>query len=110
MGGRAALTFALRHPRCVAALILIGASPGIADPKERALRLEQDGRLADQLETGDDFGRFVDQWEQLPLLRSQFQIPAPWGDRLRKRRRRQNPLELARSLRGAGTGTMRPDS
>ena len=52
MGGRIALHAALAPalaPR-VERLLLIGASPGIADPAERAERRAADDRLADEVE------------------------------------------------------------
>ena len=39
MGGRLALNWALNHPERVQKLILIGASPGIADDTESAERI-----------------------------------------------------------------------
>src|SRR5437588_4312312 len=50
MGGRIALHVALALPDRVERLVLIGASPGIADPAERAARCEADERLAGQIE------------------------------------------------------------
>src|SRR3954469_18355952 len=38
MGGRLALDVALRMPARVARLVLVGASPGLADPAEREAR------------------------------------------------------------------------
>ena len=41
MGGRVALQYAVAQPARVAALVLEGASPGIADPAERASRVRE---------------------------------------------------------------------
>ena len=47
MGGRLALALALRHPERVRALVLVSASPGLADAEERAARRAADDALAD---------------------------------------------------------------
>src|SRR3954470_20603207 len=48
MGGRIALTAAFQLH--IDRLVLVGASPGIQDPKERAERKLQDDALADRIE------------------------------------------------------------
>src|SRR5581483_9361872 len=50
MGGRIGLHAALALGDRVARLVLIGASPGIADSAQRAQRRAEDERLADELE------------------------------------------------------------
>src|SRR5215217_5161326 len=50
MGGRIALYTALAFPGLVSRLVLIGASPGLADEGERAARRASDEALADRLE------------------------------------------------------------
>ena len=47
MGGRLALALALRIPERVQRLVLVSASPGLADAGERAARREADEALAD---------------------------------------------------------------
>ena len=62
MGGRVALGLAVRHPGHVASLSLIGASPGLSDPVERAARRRSDDELADDLledGVGRKIGKFV---------------------------------------------------
>lgn len=108
MGGRAALTYAMRAGDFLAGLVLVGATPGIVDPEERELRRVADGLLAKRIED-QGVGAFADYWETVPLLRSQHSLASPWGDRLRARRRQQMAAELARALRNAGTANMIPD-
>jgi len=61
MGGRIALHAALSLGARVTRLVLIGASPGLADPAERAARRADDDKLADRIEAiGVD--AFVREW------------------------------------------------
>jgi pimeloyl-ACP methyl ester carboxylesterase len=54
MGGRLCLRLALERADLVNALVLLGASPGVADPAERAERRHSEKLLAaDILESGD---------------------------------------------------------
>jgi 2-succinyl-6-hydroxy-2,4-cyclohexadiene-1-carboxylate synthase len=98
MGGRIALHVALAMPDRVELLTLIGASPGIADPGERAARREADERFADEIEHMT-IEEFAQRWVANPVLAGQPQ----WigEDRLRNR-----PGGLARALRGLGTGAL----
>ena len=50
MGGRLCLRLALDRPDLVRGLMLVSTSPGIADPTERAARVEADELLADSVE------------------------------------------------------------
>jgi 2-succinyl-6-hydroxy-2,4-cyclohexadiene-1-carboxylate synthase len=100
MGGRLALHAALAMPERVRRLVLIGASPGLADPHERAARLEDDRRLADEIE-GLSIEQFASRWARTPVLAGQ----PPW---IREDRLRSNVSGLARALRGLGTGTLPP--
>ena len=107
MGGRAALTFALRHPDRLAALVLESTSAGIADAARRAERLASDTALADGIER-DGVRAFVDRWERLPLWKSQRTLPAAERARLRAQREANIASGLANSLRGAGAGVDDP--
>jgi 2-succinyl-6-hydroxy-2,4-cyclohexadiene-1-carboxylate synthase len=102
MGGRIALHAALALGGRVERLLLIGASPGIADPTERAARRADDERLARELDrsTIEEFAR---RWAQAPVLAGQppAVLAAAHADRLRS-----NPAGLACALRGLGTGAL----
>ena len=103
MGGRIALGLAVRHPECVTSLSLIGASPGLSDPTERAARRRADDELADDLlEHG--LPTFVDRWMASPLFASQERLGADALAAGRAQRLTNDPEGLAASLRGAGTG------
>lgn len=103
MGGRAALRFALQHPTRVSALILESASPGIADPAERADRVASDQALATAIER-DGIAAFVERWERLPLWASHPRLSDDTRNGLRAQRLTNRPRGLANSLRGAGAG------
>ncbi len=104
MGGRLALDFAVRHPARVERLILIGASPGIADAAEREQRRAADLALADRIEA-IGLEAFVDEWAAQPLFASQ---PRGVAELARADRLRNTAPGLAASLRGMGTGVMTP--
>lgn len=107
MGGRVALQLAVAAPNWIHTLTLESASPGIRSAVDRMARARADGRLADLLE-GEGIEAFVDRWEQVPLFTSQRGLPARVRAALRSQRLRGNPLGLANSLRGMGTGEMAP--
>jgi 2-succinyl-6-hydroxy-2,4-cyclohexadiene-1-carboxylate synthase len=103
LGGRAALHFAVRHPDRLTALVLESASPGIADPAERARRIASDGELASEIER-EGIDAFVRRWESLAMWESQAGLPAHLRAALRAQRLANDPHALATSLRGAGAG------
>lgn len=107
MGGRVALSLAIAAPDRVERLVLESASPGLADPTERAVRIAADEALADRIER-DGLAAFVAYWEGLALFASQAALPAATRARHRAQRLRGSPHGLAQSLRGLGTGRMPP--
>jgi 2-succinyl-6-hydroxy-2,4-cyclohexadiene-1-carboxylate synthase len=104
MGGRLALDFAVRHPERVERLVLVGASPGIADAAERAARARADAELADRIEA-IGLEAFVDEWGAQPRLAGQ---PRGVAELAREDRLRNTAGGLAAALRGMGTGAMAP--
>lgn len=105
MGGRLALHAAL-SPRVrdrVARLVLIGASPGLADAGERAARRAADELLAAEIEplTVEEFAR---RWAQTAVLADQ--PPAVREAAHHDRLRNPSTAGLAAALRGLGTGRM----
>ncbi len=102
LGGRLCLRLALDRPDLVGALALVGASPGLDDPAERATRRRADEALAVQIET-DGTTAFVDGWLRQPMFAGLS--PSP-GDRAA--RDANPPGGLAAALRLLGTGTQEP--
>lgn len=107
MGGRVALYLATQRPDLFRAVILESASPGLADPTQRAARRAQDDALADRIER-EGITAFVDYWETLPLWASQARLTQVQRDQLRALRLKNDPVGLANCLRGFGTG-VQPD-
>ncbi len=107
MGGRTALHVAAAHPGAVERMVLIGASPGIADRAEREARVAADESLARRIED-DGIEAFVDYWENIPLFASQRRLAAPLRARIRAGRLACATLGLANSLRGMGAGAQEP--
>jgi 2-succinyl-6-hydroxy-2,4-cyclohexadiene-1-carboxylate synthase len=104
MGGRIALLFALAHPERVGRLVLLGASPGLADPAERTARRAADEALARELER-DGLEPWARRWGTQPLLADQ---PPDVAAAVHADRLRSAPPGLAAALRGLGTGAMTP--
>jgi 2-succinyl-6-hydroxy-2,4-cyclohexadiene-1-carboxylate synthase len=102
MGGRIGLHAALALGDRVERLVLIGASPGIADESERAQRRTDDERLACEIES-TEIEAFASRWARTPVLAGQRPEVAATAhaDRLRN-----TPAGLARALRGLGTGAL----
>jgi 2-succinyl-6-hydroxy-2,4-cyclohexadiene-1-carboxylate synthase len=102
MGGRLALHAAFALAPRVDRLLLIGASPGLQPPDERAARIEADEQLADEIEA-ETIEAFASRWAQTPVLADQ---PAHVRAAVDADRRRNTPRGLARALRGLGTGAL----
>jgi len=107
MGGRVALSLALSRPRACASLVLVGASPGLADASEREKRVRADEALAEELQRVP-LEAFVDRWLAQPVFAGLARLGPAHIAAARARRLRSDPAGLARSLRGMGTGAMPP--
>ena len=114
MGGRIALHVAVALGAArVERLVLIGASPGLADDGQRRERVAADEALAGEIEAlaaarGADaaMDEFARRWAAgTPVLAGQ---PAEVRERVHADRLRNTPAGLARALRGLGTGALPP--
>jgi 2-succinyl-6-hydroxy-2,4-cyclohexadiene-1-carboxylate synthase len=102
LGGRLCLRLALDRPDLVRGLVLIGASPGIADPAGRAERRAADEALAAGIER-EGVAAFLDRWLAGPLFATLGAEAAGRAERL------ANTADgLAYALRRLGTGVQEP--
>lgn len=102
MGGRLTLRLALERRDLVQALVLVGASPGLADAADRAARRASDERLAREIEQMGTRA-FLTSWLSQPL----FAGLQPTAIDLAARRN-NSPTGLAAALRHLGTGQQEP--
>lgn len=104
-GGRLAVGLLVRHRALFSRATLVGASPGLRSPEERARRREDDERRAARLEA-DGLESFLAGWEALPLFASQGGLPEERLAEQRAIRRGHRASGLARALRTLGLGRM----
>ena len=102
MGGRLALHAALAQTPLIQRLVLIGASPGLAEASKRRARRLADQELAGEIETMT-IERFARLWAQTPVLAG---LPDEVAQRVHQDRLRNTPAGLAAALRGLGTGVL----
>lgn len=104
-GARLALGLLARD--AIAAAILIGVNPGLADPAARAERRAADAVWAERLRVGGT-AAFLAAWEQQPLFASQVRAPAEVRARRLAERCALDPQGLAAALERLGLGAMPP--
>jgi 2-succinyl-6-hydroxy-2,4-cyclohexadiene-1-carboxylate synthase len=98
-GGRLCLQLALDRPDVVHRLVLVSASPGIADPTERAARHDADEKLAQDIEH-DGIDAFLERWLAQPLFAT-----LPRAQSGLEERRKANTVDwLTYQLRTLGQG------
>lgn len=100
MGGRLALQLALDRPDQVRGLVMVSASPGIADRAARRRRYLEDMALADWIETNGR-ERFLERWLSQPV----FSGLDPAHARLH---RLTSAAAIASQLRRLGQGVQLP--
>lgn len=105
MGGRVALSYAVRYPSQITHLLLESASPGLADEQQRNLRKIADDQLAEKI-VANGVESFVNKWENIALFASQKLLATHVQLVIREERLAQRAIGLANSLRGMGTGVM----
>ena len=101
MGGRLCLMLALDRPDLIERLVLISASPGIADAGAREARRTEDERLAQEIER-DGVEAFLERWLAQPMFET---LPRGRDDR---RPASATPRRLAHQLRVLGQGAQEP--
>jgi 2-succinyl-6-hydroxy-2,4-cyclohexadiene-1-carboxylate synthase len=101
MGGRHALAAACTGSPAIERLVLIGATAGVADPRERTARIAEDEARARRLEQ-IGVEAFVDEWLAQPMFAG-----LDVADSDRRHRVHNTVAGLAASLRLAGTGSQK---
>ena len=101
MGGRLALYLTLHFPQYFSKVVLESTSPGLKTQEERLKRLENDNKLARELETSD-FSSFLLKWYEQPLFTSIKRHPE--FTQIMARRLQNHPALLAKSLRSMSIG------
>lgn len=107
LGGRLALSLAVRHPDKISSLFLVSTSPGITDPQARLDRAASDDKLS-RLLVSNGLEDFISLWQSLPLFSSQQRLPADLRERHRARRSNHSPTALAWALSTLSPGRMPP--
>lgn len=98
-GGRLALHAALEHPEAVKRLILVSATPGIADTADRAARQHEDAALAERIEQ-IGVSAFITEWLALAMFEGLSD-----SARFLEERQRNTAAGLAWALKRLGTGS-----
>ncbi|UOQ95610.1 hypothetical protein MUO14_04370 [Halobacillus shinanisalinarum] len=91
------------YPQYVSKLILESASPGIAHSDEQMARRVKDQGLIDRI-ASQGIEEFANYWRDIPLFKSQEQLPIEVRVRVQEERLGHDPQGLIQSLKGMGTG------
>ena len=103
MGGRLALRYALAYPASISGLVLESTNYGMENQNKIKQRKQLDEKRATAIE--QDFKSFLNRWEKLPLFRNEA-LPNKQKNHYAAIQRKQNPRQMANSLRGFGTAQM----
>ncbi|OGU54516.1 MAG: 2-succinyl-6-hydroxy-2,4-cyclohexadiene-1-carboxylate synthase [Ignavibacteria bacterium RBG_13_36_8] len=105
MGGRAALSFTVKFPSLVKALILESTTPGISNEDERKAREQNDLLLVKRIES-EGVKNFIDYWMNLPLFNSLKTISNDRYKQIIESKQKGNAVGLMNILRCFSTGLM----
>lgn len=105
MGGRCALTYALKNQSKIEKIIFESTTAGIDNEKQRNERIIADNLLCKMInEKGVE--TFVEYWMNLDLFKSLRRLPEEKYEKIIKNKLKNNPVGLINSLNGFGTGRM----
>ncbi len=107
MGGRLALNYACTHPDHIASLVLESTGLGTNDQHQQEQMLKRDQDSIIKL-TQQGIEAFMDEWESLPIFRSQVALPLDIRCQLRRERLNNDPTAMALTIKGIGQHKM-PD-
>ncbi|MFC2135088.1 alpha/beta fold hydrolase, partial [Bacteroidota bacterium] len=103
MGGRLALSFAVKYQELIDRLILESSTPGLKDESERMKRIESDNQIADLIET-EGINNFISYWMNIHLFETLKKLPEKKFMKLVESKLTNSSTGLANSLRGFSTG------
>jgi len=103
MGGRAAISFCIKHPQRIKSAILESSTPGIEDFSLKKQRAEFDLLLAEKIKYGGTES-FINFWFDTPLFESLKKLPN--FESIRNERYKNNPVGLSNMLAGFSAGIM----
>ncbi|MCS7053452.1 MAG: 2-succinyl-6-hydroxy-2,4-cyclohexadiene-1-carboxylate synthase [Ignavibacterium sp.] len=107
MGGRAALSYAVKYPDDIKGLILESASAGIKNDKERKKRYEDDLKIVDYI-SSHTIEEFIEFWYDQEMFNTQRRFSNEKLKRLKKQKYNNSKIGLMNILRGFSTGIMPP--
>lgn len=107
LGARLALSLALRHPGALRAVVLVGGTPGLDHPGERAARAAADDALAASI-VREGVDAFVARWEALPLFATQRSLAPGVLAAQRAWRTGHRPEAIAWAFSALSVGRMPP--
>ncbi len=105
MGGRAALSFAVKHSDLISALVLESVSPGIENAIEKANRIKHDNQLCEMISTLG-LKKFIEYWDSQPLFASQKKLSPEILYLQNGSRMKNDTNSLILTLKNFGTGAM----
>jgi len=106
MGGRMALSYAVKNSENIRALVLESTSFGLATDKNRKDRVKADFILSDYIDKSS-IEDFIEYWINLPMFATLSNIPTERLNLLKQRKINSiNKIGLKNSLKGFSTGKM----
>ncbi len=103
MGGRAALSYSVKHSDKIIAAIFESATAGIEEVSEKKDRVELDLLIADKIQN-DGIESFINFWFDTPLFKSLKQLPN--FEQLKSQRVQNSVTGLSNTLLSFSTGLM----
>lgn len=100
MGGRLAFHLLINFPHRLSGAMVISASPGLLTPEQQAQRIKWDQKISQKL-LHQPFERFLSEWYEQPLFGT---LKKDVSRSFWEKRRKNDPKELAKVMRGMGTG------
>jgi len=105
MGGRLALSYAVKFYNHLEKLVLESSSPGLLSDEEKEIRKKEDNRVADFI-VENTIEDFINLWLSQDIFKSLQNLPPDKKNKLREAKLKNNRIGLANMLRGFGTGEM----